>query len=157
MPCSCSSLSPHRLRCYDPGADPPPAHIPSVGPFSLILARLPVPDGLPCLNSDGLTVICGHIASRVGSLTLSCQGYYHPSTGSIRADWSVLSGTGDLEGCQGEGGWAAVVPLEEEERRFERLHGVEVQLELSFPGAATPAGEGGYPLKRVASRQKREQ
>ena len=55
----------------------------------------------------GLQRVVGRIGKRSGSFVLQCTGTYED--GTAKASWSVMpgSGSGDLRGLRGEGGFVA--------------------------------------------------
>jgi hypothetical protein len=57
----------------------------------------------------GLEQVVGRVGGRSGSFVFQVDGTYDPGTGLADAKWSVVpgSGTGDLSGLRGTGGFVA--------------------------------------------------
>lgn len=57
----------------------------------------------------GLEHVVGRLGGRAGSFVLQTSGTYDPGTGRAEARWFVVpgSGTADLRGLRGEGGFVA--------------------------------------------------
>ncbi len=57
----------------------------------------------------GLERVVGRVGGRSGSFVLQSAGTYDPGTGTAKATWSVVpgSGTGELRGLHGKGGFVA--------------------------------------------------
>ena len=57
----------------------------------------------------GLMRITGRVEEREGSFALQCAGIFDPASHTATCEWSVIpgSGTGDLRGLTGKGGFTA--------------------------------------------------
>lgn len=71
----------------------------------------------------GLQSFVGKLAGRTGSFTLKMTGTFEDSTAHVT--WSVVpgSGTGELKGLSGEGGYSA--PLGQPDVKISLEHGIE--------------------------------